>query len=238
MARRVWNRGTRVVGLTGDMGSGKSTVAKLFEELGAAVYDSDSRAKILLNTEDVRNTIENRFAGMPFSFYKNGVYDVNAAKELLFNGYKYKPEGILAAGLRLFKSDKAKEVSFTANTIRERFNNAIRSHVTRDFYQWAEARADEGAKLVMFESAILHEMDLKSYFEFNIFVTCETETAKERVRLRSGLSSEEYDKRMSLQISPSDKLGAYYSDWIIHNEKSTTVDQLRAQVKSIYNLIV
>lgn len=37
-----------VVGLTGGIGSGKSTVAKLFAELGVPVYDSDSRAKALM----------------------------------------------------------------------------------------------------------------------------------------------------------------------------------------------
>ncbi|MDR1876245.1 MAG: dephospho-CoA kinase [Flavobacteriaceae bacterium] len=38
----------KVVGLTGGMGTGKSTVAKLFEEKGYPVYSSDSRAKELM----------------------------------------------------------------------------------------------------------------------------------------------------------------------------------------------
>ena len=36
-----------VVGLTGGIGSGKSTVANIFKKLGAAIYDSDQRAKDL-----------------------------------------------------------------------------------------------------------------------------------------------------------------------------------------------
>ena len=35
----------KVVGLTGGIGSGKSTIARLFAALGIAVYDSDIEAK-------------------------------------------------------------------------------------------------------------------------------------------------------------------------------------------------
>ncbi len=41
-----------IVGLTGGIGSGKSTVANLFRELGVPVYDSDKEAKLLMNTSD------------------------------------------------------------------------------------------------------------------------------------------------------------------------------------------
>lgn len=36
-----------IIGLTGGIGSGKSTVAKLFETMGCAIYNSDDRAKEL-----------------------------------------------------------------------------------------------------------------------------------------------------------------------------------------------
>ena len=38
----------RIIGLTGGIGSGKSTVSKMFMELGIPVYDSDSEAKNLM----------------------------------------------------------------------------------------------------------------------------------------------------------------------------------------------
>ena len=40
----------KIVGLTGGIGSGKSTVAKMFRELGVPVYDSDHEAKRLMTT--------------------------------------------------------------------------------------------------------------------------------------------------------------------------------------------
>lgn len=42
-----------VVGLTGGIGSGKTTVAKLFEQLGVPIYIADIEAKRLMNTSKV-----------------------------------------------------------------------------------------------------------------------------------------------------------------------------------------
>jgi len=39
----------KIVGLTGGIASGKSTVAKIFEILGVSVYYADDRAKKLMN---------------------------------------------------------------------------------------------------------------------------------------------------------------------------------------------
>ena len=40
-----------VIGLTGGIGSGKTTVLKMFQELGAAIYITDQEAKRLMNSD-------------------------------------------------------------------------------------------------------------------------------------------------------------------------------------------
>ena len=50
------------VGITGGIGSGKSTVCRLFAARGIAVYDSDSEAKRLMNDDPaLRTAIRRRF---------------------------------------------------------------------------------------------------------------------------------------------------------------------------------
>lgn len=48
----------QILGLTGGIGSGKSTVAGIFRTLGVPVYDSDQRAKELYFLPEVRSQVE------------------------------------------------------------------------------------------------------------------------------------------------------------------------------------
>ena len=52
----------RVIGLTGGMGSGKTTVANLFKDLGIPVFIADDAAKFLMNnSEEVKRQILSLF---------------------------------------------------------------------------------------------------------------------------------------------------------------------------------
>ena len=44
---------TKIVGLTGGIGSGKTTVAQVFKSLGVPVYNADEEAKALMQSSDV-----------------------------------------------------------------------------------------------------------------------------------------------------------------------------------------
>ena len=57
------------IGLTGGIGSGKSTVAKIFEALGIPVYYADTVAKMLMNSnEKIKVSIRQHFGE---AAYKN-----------------------------------------------------------------------------------------------------------------------------------------------------------------------
>ena len=52
----------KIIGLTGGIGSGKSTVARMFEQLGVPVYFSDDEAKrLMVDLPDLREKIMQRF---------------------------------------------------------------------------------------------------------------------------------------------------------------------------------
>ncbi|RMF74280.1 MAG: dephospho-CoA kinase [Planctomycetota bacterium] len=57
MPSRAWRRGKPTIGLCGGIGSGKSTVARLFGELGCLVIDSDALNREVLKREDVRRRL-------------------------------------------------------------------------------------------------------------------------------------------------------------------------------------
>jgi dephospho-CoA kinase len=84
------------VGLTGGIGSGKSTAAELFAKLGAAVTDTDVIARTLTAPgQPLLKVIANEF-GMQF-FTPDGTLDRAALRRLVFNDAtkKRKLESIL-----------------------------------------------------------------------------------------------------------------------------------------------
>lgn len=52
---------TKIVGLTGGIGSGKTTIANHFKTLGVPVYIADDEARILMNSATILNKIKSAF---------------------------------------------------------------------------------------------------------------------------------------------------------------------------------
>lgn len=74
------------VGLTGGIGAGKSTVAKILLELGFPVYNSDKRAKWLMNNDSIlKNKITSIFGE---NSYINGVLNTNFISNIVFSNSK------------------------------------------------------------------------------------------------------------------------------------------------------
>ena len=71
------------VGITGGIGSGKSTVAKVFEVLGIPVYYADDAAKHLMNVnEELKKQIQQQFGD---TVYKEGQLDRKFLAHIVFN---------------------------------------------------------------------------------------------------------------------------------------------------------
>ncbi|MEM9363303.1 MAG: dephospho-CoA kinase [Bacteroidota bacterium] len=96
------------VGLTGGIGSGKSTVGKMFTALGIPVYDSDRQAKMLMShSEKLKKAITQLFGE---NAYKNGVLN------------------------RKYIAGKA----FADTKLLEKLNKIVHPAVKEHFLDWAE----------------------------------------------------------------------------------------------------
>lgn len=73
----------QLIGITGGIGAGKSTVSKIFKHLGFKVYNSDERAKTLVSEDSsIKNKLVSSFGSKIFI---DGVLDKSFLSEIVFN---------------------------------------------------------------------------------------------------------------------------------------------------------
>ncbi|MCW5519638.1 dephospho-CoA kinase [Aureitalea sp. L0-47] len=72
----------KVIGLTGGIGSGKTTVARMFEELGVPVYIADTEAKALTNRSKFIRRKLTQLLGP--KTYKDGTLDRKYVADIVF----------------------------------------------------------------------------------------------------------------------------------------------------------
>lgn len=91
----------RIIGLTGGVGSGKSTVGEYIEKLGFPVYNSDQRAKELVNQSE---TLHNEIVALlgPEAYDLAGNYDRKYVGKLVFQNERLlkKLNGIIHPAVR------------------------------------------------------------------------------------------------------------------------------------------
>ena len=75
---------SKIIGITGGIGSGKSTVSKFIEELGFPVYDSDFWAKELVNVDENLKSRIIELLGEE-SYDENGKYNRKFVAEKVFD---------------------------------------------------------------------------------------------------------------------------------------------------------
>ena len=72
---------TKIIGLTGGIGSGKTTVAKMFEQLGVPVYNSDLEAKRIMQLPEIIILLKNNFG---IEFFENGILNREKLADFVF----------------------------------------------------------------------------------------------------------------------------------------------------------
>ena len=76
---------TKIIGLTGGIGSGKTTVAKIFESLGIPVYTADYEAKKIMKLPKVITKLKMLFGELIF---ENNILNTEKLAKIVFNNHE------------------------------------------------------------------------------------------------------------------------------------------------------
>lgn len=196
---------TRTIGLTGGIGSGKSTVARLFASLGAVVVDADAIVHEL------------QAPGTPL------VAEIAAA---------FGPE-VLDAGGALDRKRLA-DLVFAEAALRERLNALVHPRVRAEMARRIEAARSAGAPLVVLDIPLLFETRprdrdaARAGFDATVLVYAPREIQIERTVARDGCSRADVEARIAAQL-PIDEKRAL-ADHVIDNggAPADTERQVRA----------
>jgi dephospho-CoA kinase len=165
------------VGITGGIGSGKTTACKLFEKLGVPVYYADQRAKdIMTDDKGVRSEIVK-----------------------LFGDNAYLPDGSLdrAYIASIAFKDEHKLIAL---------NEVVHPAVALDSESWNAILANKGFAYSIKEAALLIESGSYKLLDKLIVVSAPEEERIKRVMLRDATDEASVRARIKAQLSEEEKI--------------------------------
>jgi dephospho-CoA kinase len=191
------------IGLTGGIGSGKTTVARMLQLLGAIVIDADAIARTV--------TAPNGSA-MPAISQTFGVEFIT-------------PDGGL-------DRERMRTHVFSQPQAKQSLEAIIHPLVAQETQQQAQAAIATGCRNLVFDVPLLVEAGerWRSQVDRILVVDCLEETQIQRVITRNGLTREAVQRILSAQTSRLQKLAA--ADWVIFND-GISLETLENHVKSL-----
>ena len=188
-----------IIGLTGGIGSGKSSVAEMFKDEGAYVIDFDYLARVVVepDTPAWRDIVD--YFGQEI-LSPDRTLNRSKLAEIVFSDAQ---------------SRKALE-GFTHPRIFEKRDTLLKDIKTKD-----------SQAIVIVDVPLLFELSLNKNFDTIILVYVSRDVQIERAIKRDALLKEEVEKRLKAQINIEKK--KLLADYIINNEGSlkNTRDQVR-----------
>lgn len=160
----------RLLGLTGGIATGKSTVSSMLADLGAPIIDADLVAREVV--EPGQPALEEIAARFPGTVSADGVLDRKALGERIFN----RPEE------------------------RSALNAITHPRIQAKVLERSIALAAAGTPLAIYDAALLIENDLHQALEGVILVVTDLDTQRRRLMERNGLTAAEADARIGAQL--------------------------------------
>jgi dephospho-CoA kinase len=165
------------VGVTGGIGSGKSTVCQIFHRLGIPILRADDIAKEISNTNPVVRQKLTKLLG---------------AETYLADGSFNRP----FVASRIFSNSQLKK----------KVEAVIHPEVDKERNRRMKELQEQGHSLVIIEAALIYESGVDKKFDAVIVVDSEESKRVKRVQQRDGSAQGEIQKRMAAQWDIKKKL--------------------------------
>ena len=193
------------VGLTGGIGSGKSTASKFFEKLGAFILDADKEAKNLLEkNEIVQHEVISEF----------GTDIINTTGKV--------------------DKNKLARVAFQDVDHQRRLNSVVHPYIYDLIDKTFDKVLNDGKYAVfIIDAAMIYESGYDIHLDYIIVITAQLKNRMERALSRKTLTREEILKRIEFQWPEEEKVGM--ADFVIHNDGSEKElnDNIKSIIKKL-----
>ena len=189
------------LGLTGGIGSGKSTVASFFALQGAALVDADQIAREVTGPQG---------AAMPAIRAAFGDAYVDATGAL--------------------DRSRMRQLAFTRPEARVQLEGIVHPLVSLHSDLKAQQAADGGCAVIVFDIPLLAESGRWARrLDAVVVVDCSAETQIERVMLRNGLAREVVQGIIASQATRRARRAV--ADVVIANDRDCSLDELHARTR-------
>ena len=178
------------IGLTGGIGSGKSTASNFFELFGSFVINADEEAKkILSSNETVQHELISEFG--------TDIIDVSGE----------------------INKAKLARVAFQDEDHQQRLNSVIHPYIYNSIdNHFNDVLKDGKFDIFIVDGALIFESGYDVHMDYIVVVTALLKNRMERALARETLSREEILKRIELQWPEEEKVNL--ADFVIHNDGS------------------
>lgn len=165
-----------VLGLTGSIGMGKSTVAAMLAQMGVPCHDSDAAARAVIGPGGAAVAAVAQLFPQVFDV-KTGAIDRKILGSIVF-------------------SDPAKRAALEA---------AVHPHVRAAQQDFLKAQRALGAKFVALDIPLLYETGAEARVDRVIVVTCPAFLQRRRVLARAGMTEEKFKAILKAQMPDAEK---------------------------------
>lgn len=194
-----------IIGVTGGIGSGKSTVSRMLRDKGAYVFDADTVAKELLDTnQDLQQELIDEFM-----------------------------DDIVGADGNIVKSKLAR-IGFSNQANQEMLNEIVHPFVIQANENVLEKVRQRGdVEIYVVDAPLLFEAEMHLRCDYSILVYTRLKIRLERALKRGNLSREEILRRIDLQMPEEEKMEL--ADFVIENngteqELASEVDKVYREI--------